>query len=87
MILPYEYTTEFWEEEGMHKNYRTYDEVIFNRMGWPKGRIEDEKVAREVARKYAERDEAKRYSPIFFFTHSGSAEEYEEAPTDKKRRC
>jgi hypothetical protein len=53
--------------------------------GQPKGRIVEEEFAREVARKYAERDEAKRYSPIFISTHSGSIEEDEEAPTDKKR--
>jgi hypothetical protein len=31
MRLPYEYTTEFWEEEEVHQNARTYDEVIFNK--------------------------------------------------------
>jgi hypothetical protein len=43
---------------------RTYDEVIFNRWGQPKGRIADEESAREAAKKDAERDEAERYSPI-----------------------
>jgi hypothetical protein len=33
MRLPYEYTTEFWEEGEVHQNSRTYDEVIFNRRG------------------------------------------------------
>jgi hypothetical protein len=31
--LPYEYTTDLWEEEEVHQNSRTYDEVIFNRHG------------------------------------------------------
>ena len=86
MRLSYDYTIEFWEEEGVHQNSRTYDKVIFNRRGHPKGRITEEEVAREVARKYAERDEAKRSSPISISTHSGSTEEDEEAPADKKRR-
>jgi len=85
MRLPYEYTTKFWEE-GVHQNARTYDEVIFNRQGQPRGRIVDEEAAREMARKYAERDEAKRSSPISLSTHSGSPKEDEEAPTNKKRR-
>jgi hypothetical protein len=86
MRLPYEYTTEFWEEEEVHQNDKTYDEVIFNRWGQPKGRITDEEAAREETRKDAERDEAERSSPISVSTHSGSTEEDEEAPTDKKRR-
>jgi hypothetical protein len=47
MRLPYEYTTEFWEEEGVHQNSRTYDEVIFNRRGQPKGRIMQMKKLQE----------------------------------------
>jgi hypothetical protein len=46
----------------------------------------DEEVVREATRKDGERDEAERYSPISISTHSGSAEEDEEAPADKKRR-
>jgi hypothetical protein len=66
---------------------RTYDEVIFNRRGQPRGRIVDEEAAREMTRKDAERDEVERSSPISLSTHSGSAEEEEEeAPTEKKRR-
>jgi hypothetical protein len=58
MRLSYEYTTEFWEEEEVHKNIRTYNEVIFNRRVQPKEKIVDKEVAREVTRKEAEQDEA-----------------------------
>jgi uncharacterized membrane protein YukC len=44
------------------------------------------KLQERQARKDAERDEAERSSPISLSTHSGSTEEDEEAPTDKKRR-
>jgi hypothetical protein len=54
MRLPYEYTFEFWEEEEVHQNTRTYDEFIFNRRSQPKGRIDDEEAAREVTRKEVE---------------------------------
>jgi hypothetical protein len=84
--ITYEYTIELWEEEEVHQNAITYDEVIFNRCGHPKGRITDEEEARETTRKEAEQDEAKRYSPISVSTHSGSIEEEEEVPTDKKKR-
>jgi hypothetical protein len=46
----------------------------------------DEETAREVAKKYVERDEAKIYSPISLSTHSCYTKEYEEAPTDKRRK-
>jgi len=51
MRLPYEYTTEFWKEEEVHQNSKTYNELIFNKSGQPKGRIVDEEVSREVVRK------------------------------------
>jgi hypothetical protein len=86
MRLMCDYTTEFWEEERVHQNAKTYDEVIFNRWGQPKGRITDEEVVREEARKDAERDEAKRSFPISISTHMGSAEEDEEAPSYKNRK-
>jgi hypothetical protein len=30
--LPWEYTTEVWEEEEVHRSARTYDEVTFKRL-------------------------------------------------------
>jgi hypothetical protein len=86
MRLSYEYTIEFLEEQVVHQNSKTCDEFIFKRRGQPKGRITDEKGAREVARKEAERDEDKRFSPIYFSTHSSFAEEEEGRMIDKKRR-
>jgi hypothetical protein len=68
--IPYEYTINFWKEEEMHQNERTYDEVISNMCGHPKGMIIDEEVAREVARKEAEQEEAKISSAISISTHS-----------------
>jgi hypothetical protein len=84
--LPYEYTTDLWEEEEVHQNTRTYDEVIFNRRGQPKGRIADEEKAREATRKEAEQEEVGHISPISISSHSGSVEGEEEVPTEKKRR-
>jgi len=39
--LPWEYTTNVWEEEEVHRNARTYDKVSFKRQGMPLGRIVD----------------------------------------------
>jgi hypothetical protein len=61
----------------VHQNEKTYDEVISNRRGQPKGRIIDEEEAREVARKEEEKEEVGRTSPISISTHSGSVEEEE----------
>jgi hypothetical protein len=69
----------------VHQNARTYDEVISNRCGQPKGRIIDEEAAREAARKEAEQDEAWRSSPISILTHLGFVEE-EEKTIDKRSR-
>jgi hypothetical protein len=84
--ISYEYTIEFLEEEEVDKNSRTYDEVIFNRKGQPKGRIIEEEFAREASRKEAECDESERSSPISILTHLCFVEEEEGAPIDKKRR-
>jgi hypothetical protein len=48
--LPWEYTIDIWEEEEVHQNSWTYDEVIFNRSGHSRGKSYEEK-AREEARK------------------------------------
>jgi hypothetical protein len=50
-MLPYEYTTKIWEEEEVHQNARTYDEVTSKRHGNPKGKMFYEEAAREVAKK------------------------------------
>jgi hypothetical protein len=72
MRLLHEYTIEFWEEEEVHQNSKTYDEFIFNRRGHPKGRITDEEAARETNNKEAKQDEVERSSPIFVSTNLGS---------------
>jgi hypothetical protein len=43
--VPWEYTSEVWEEEEVHCGARTYDEVITRRQGKPIGRIIDEEKA------------------------------------------
>jgi hypothetical protein len=83
---PYEYTTDIWEEDEVHQNAKTYDEVIFNRCGQPKRRIIDEEEVREVARKEAKQEEVGRSSSISISIHLGSIKEEEETPIDKKRR-
>jgi hypothetical protein len=40
--FPWEYTTDIWEEEEIHRNVRTYNEVTFKRRGKPIIRIVDE---------------------------------------------
>jgi hypothetical protein len=70
----------------VHQNSKKYEEVISNRRGETKGRIPNEEATREMARKEVEQDEAKISSPIYISTHSGSDEEEEETPEDKKRR-
>jgi hypothetical protein len=31
ICLQWEYITEIWDEEEVHRNTRTYDDIIFNR--------------------------------------------------------
>jgi uncharacterized protein YktA (UPF0223 family) len=52
--LPYEYTIDFWEKDEVHKNYKTYEEVISNKCAHPKGMIIDQEAIREVAIKEEE---------------------------------
>jgi hypothetical protein len=54
--------------------------------GQLRGRIADKEAAREVAKKYAERDETERYFPISLSTHSSSTKEDTKEPIEKKRR-
>jgi hypothetical protein len=54
--VPWEYTSEVWEEEEIHCNARNYDEVIFKRQGKPIGRIAYEEREREESRKKEEEE-------------------------------
>jgi hypothetical protein len=70
----------------VHRNAKTYDEVIFNRCGHQKGRIINEETTREVTIKEAKQEEAERSSPMYISTHLGFVEEEEEMIVDKNRR-
>jgi hypothetical protein len=59
--LPWEYTTDPWEEEEVHQSSQTYDDVTFNRHSQLRVTITDEEKAREEAQKKAEEEEAKQY--------------------------
>jgi len=83
--LPWEYTTDVWEEEEVHLNTRTYDEVLFKRQGRPLGRIVDEDKELEEAIKKEEEEASERMSPTSASSHSRSIEE-EETLDDKQRR-
>ena len=52
--LPWEYTNDIWDEEEVHQNAQTYDELIFNRHVQSKGRILDEEKDREAKKKVEE---------------------------------
>jgi hypothetical protein len=83
--LQWEYMIDIWDEEEVHQNARTYDEVIFNRRGQPIGRITDEEKAREEAKRKAIEETIGEVISPFISIHSVSTEE-EEALIDKKRR-
>jgi hypothetical protein len=82
--LPWEYTIDLWEEEEVHQNAKTYDDVIFNRRGKLRGRITDEEKGREEAKKKLEEEEDEKYPHTSSLIYSFSTEEVEEGPTEKK---
>jgi hypothetical protein len=68
------------EEEEVHQNAHTYEEVIFNKNGQPRGRVTDEKKDRQEAKKKEEEEEVEKSPYTSTSVHLGLAEEVEEVP-------
>jgi hypothetical protein len=79
------YHTHLGEEE-VHQNAWTYDEVIFNRCVWPRGKIIGEEKGIEESRNKEEEEEVEKSPHTSTSIHLELVEEVEEALTNKKRR-